>query len=121
MKIEIKTESYNKRRYGKPWVAKVSFNEDGELKYEFHTWIGDPGSEGILVIDANEGDIIANGQRDHRGSNSSNFKYLVLKNGKILHISSKVDIFKLYKKEITAQEYLFNLSPYPQASLNPLF
>ena len=28
MKIEIETDIYNERRYGKPWIAKVEFHLD---------------------------------------------------------------------------------------------
>jgi len=68
MKIERKTNRYNELRYGLPWIAKVRF-EAGKIKYDFGVWIGDKGSEGLLVLDCLEpGDLYATGQKDFRNS-----------------------------------------------------
>jgi len=65
-KIEYKTESYNERRYGKPWIARVDFSQKAGGEFIWGTWVGDIGKEGVLVLEANEGDIVARGQKDFR-------------------------------------------------------
>lgn len=71
MKIEIDTSSYNCRRYGKPWIAKIQL-EGNKLNFHFGSWIGDPGSEGVLVLENMEpGDFFARGQKDFRKPKNS--------------------------------------------------
>ena len=68
MEIRIETNSYNQRRYGKPWIAKVDFSQSAKGDFSWGDWTGDHynGGEGVLTISANPGDIIAKGQKDHR-------------------------------------------------------
>ena len=72
MKLTIKTSPYNARRYSRPWIARVDFT-DPKGKFEFGQWTGQhfggTGSEGILHIEAEPGDVIAQGQKDGRGNN----------------------------------------------------
>ena len=77
MNIQIETESYNERRYGKPWIAKVDFSDNANSGYfsnlfptgnfAWGNWVGDPGSTGLLILDAEPGDVVARGQKDNRG------------------------------------------------------
>ena len=67
MKIEIETQSYNARRYSKPYIATVDF-ADPKGTVEWGQWVGSPGEAGILLIDAEAGDILMTGQRDGRGN-----------------------------------------------------
>lgn len=60
------TTSYNQRRYGKPWIAKLSFIRPGKPEYTFGDWLGQPGDSGELSIEVEPGDVIARGQKDHR-------------------------------------------------------
>lgn len=60
------TSSYNDRRYGKPWIAKLTFVRPGKPEYIFGDWLGSPGSEGELSIEVEAGDVIATGQKDIR-------------------------------------------------------
>lgn len=71
MKLTRDTSSYNDRRYSKPWIAKLSLSGN-ELKFNFGTWCGDAGSEGVLILDNVEiGDYIARGQKDFRQPRNS--------------------------------------------------
>lgn len=67
MNLTVETHSYNEKRYGKPWIAKVDFSENKKGDFVFGEWIGQPGYEGTLEIECNDGDIIAKGQKDFRG------------------------------------------------------
>ena len=82
MKITRETSSYNERRYGRPWIAKVVITEakpGGEFLWG--QWIGDSsnGGEGELILDNIEaGDIYARGQKDLRKPRNSAPNYYVL-------------------------------------------
>lgn len=78
MKITRDTSSYNNRRYGKPWIAKIQL-KGNDLKFRFGSWIGDPGSEGVLILDDMEpGDFFARGQKDFRKPRNSAPNYYEL-------------------------------------------
>jgi hypothetical protein len=82
MRITRATHSYNERRYGKPWIAKIvitTANPKGD--FIWGTWIGDArkGGEGELILDNIEpGDIYARGQKDNRKPRNSSPDYYVL-------------------------------------------
>lgn len=96
-RIEINTNSYNQRRYSKPWIAIVDFSVDPHGEYKWGTWIGDHsnGSEGLLLIDAEEGDIIARGQKDFRQPRNSAPTYYQVVNGELVEIASRAAAYKL--------------------------
>lgn len=75
MKLEIPTGSYNPRRYGKPWCAKLTL-PDKKFVYEWGTWIGDDYS-GVLILDVNPSDVFCTGQKDHRGNKTDHNFYFV--------------------------------------------
>lgn len=60
------TSIYNQRRYGKPWIAKLTFPRPGKPEYTFGDWFGTAGGEGELSIEVEPGDVIATGQKDNR-------------------------------------------------------
>ena len=72
MKITYATESYNERRMGPPWIAKVDFST-ATAEFAFGDWAGDSrnGGAGTLVIEAEAGDLIAIGQKDNRQPRNS--------------------------------------------------
>ena len=103
MKIRIDTFSYNHRRHGRPWIAQVNFRNNPKGDYQWGKWIGDSntGGEGILEIEANEGDFLATGQKDFRkSSNSSPTFYKVLSNGDIEKIGDKGQAYKYFLSTI---------------------
>lgn len=61
-----RTDSYNARRYGKPWVARLYFVRPGKPEYTFGDWLGQAGSAGELSVEVELGDVIATGQKDLR-------------------------------------------------------
>lgn len=70
--ITISTSSYNDRRYGKPWIAKVDFSTDAKGNFLWGTWLGQPGEAGELTLtDLQLGDVIAQGQKDFRKPRNS--------------------------------------------------
>lgn len=118
MQIERNTASYNHRRMGRPWIAKVDFaTPKGE--FVFGDWTGDAynGGEGVLTITADPGDIIAKGQKDNRQpKNSAPDFYVVLPDGKLDPIGDKGEAYKYYLANKTkTPEY--DLSGIPDAAL----
>ena len=98
MEITIETSSYNQRRMGKPWIAKVDFsNPKGD--FSWGEWTGDHynGGEGILSISASPGDIIAKGQKDNRQPrNSAPVFFVVSQTGTLDAIGDKGAAYKYF-------------------------
>ena len=99
MKITIETNSYNQRRCGKPWIAKVDFNESTKGEFSWGDWTGDHynGGDGVLTIDAVCGDIIAQGQKDFRKPRNSAPNFSVVgANGELEDIGDKGEAYKYF-------------------------
>lgn len=104
MKISVKTHSYNQRRYSKPWIAVVDFSRNPKGDFNWGDWIGDHnnGSEGMLVIDAAEGAIVAQGQKDFRQPKNSSPTYYQVRDGQLVELQSKVEAYQLSMANETA-------------------
>jgi hypothetical protein len=100
MKIAIETSSYNERRYGNPWIAKVDFSENKKGSFAFGDWIGSKGAAGILEIEAQPGEIIAQGQKDFRKpANSAPCFYQVKDDGTLDNLGEdKAAAYKLFSE-----------------------
>ena len=86
MKITIETGSYNDRRYSRPWIGVITDWPRGSARAEiaWGCWIGDePGSAGMLEIEADAGDVVRQGQKDHRGNSGSNDWAIVQPDGSL--------------------------------------
>jgi hypothetical protein len=106
MEITIETDSYNQRRYGKPWIAKVDFSTDRKGSFEFGDWTGDGwnGGKGVLILNAQPGDIIATGQKDNRNpKNSAPEFHVVLADGSLKNIGDKGAAFKFYMESVKTE------------------
>jgi hypothetical protein len=80
--------SFNERRYGNPWVAKV--NADGKINFSVkvggYTGGYNKGEAGQLYINNPvEGAVYAYGQKDYRGNNGG-YSYIKIVNGEIVAI-----------------------------------
>lgn len=98
MKITQETSSYNHRRMGRPWIAKVDFSTP-KGDFDWGDWIGDHynGGAGTLSIEACPGDIIAVGQKDNRQPrNSAPDFYVVMPKGNLDDIGDKGAAYKYY-------------------------
>lgn len=97
MNITTETKSYNEKRYGRPWIAKVDFSESAKGEFSWGDWIGDHynGGAGMLSITANPGDIIAQGQKDTRQPrNSAPDFFVVAADGTLDAIGDKGAAYK---------------------------
>lgn len=113
MRIEITTAAYNQRRYSKPWITRVEFNAAAEAKYEFGTWVGRAGDEGLLVIEAEHGDIIARGQKDYRGRNTATDYYRVEADGTLTALDGKADAYRVFQAVRAAREQMAAMQAEP--------
>lgn len=87
MEITKETGAYNDRRYGKPWIARVDYSQSSKGEFAFGDWVGRPGSEGELYVEASPGDIVACGQKDFRKPrNSAPDYYIVTANGGLRYL-----------------------------------
>lgn len=63
--VVVNTPSYNEKRYGRPWCARV--RDTQRLKdFEFFSWIGRNGSTGEFRETLEVGTVLAYGQKDYR-------------------------------------------------------
>ena len=97
MIIEINTDSYNEKRYGNPWIAKVDFSDNPKGDFIFGDWIGDAGYAGILRLEVSEHDIIASGQKDHRARYPSQPVFQMIKNGVATDSMTRAVAYKTWK------------------------
>lgn len=102
MRITQETSSYNHRRMGRPWIAKVDFSETTKGNFIWGSWTGDHynGGEGVLSIDTHIGDIVAMGQKDNRQPRNSApdfYEVVAGPNGaELLKIGDKGAAYKYY-------------------------
>jgi hypothetical protein len=101
MEITKATDSYNERRYGKPWIAVVDYSSSRKGEFKFGDWQGRPGQSGELYITCEPGDIIAVGQKDFRKPRNSAPEYHQVNGvGELNYISNNpVDAYKASKKD----------------------
>lgn len=83
MRVSQNFGSYNPRRYGRPWIAKItSWPVGGRPEVEWGRYLGDDDG-GEVEIEAMPGDIIRTGQKDHRGGNTDAGWYVVQDDGSL--------------------------------------
>lgn len=99
--VQVETEMYNQRRYGRPWIATVDFSTRAAGEFKFGEWCGDGlnGSEGMLEIKTEEGAVIATGQKDHRNSKNSAPEFFTVLKGGELEECSKLEAKKHFDKK----------------------
>lgn len=97
MKIEIETNSYNDRRYGKPYIATIDFDVDPKGAAKFGIWIGSEGYAGILQLECQPGDVLMRGQKDNRNPRYSAPDYgFVNVDGSVTWGLTKAAAYKLW-------------------------
>lgn len=102
MKITASTSSYNERRYGRPWIARVDFSNDPTGEFIWGSWLGQPGEPGELTVEAFPGDVVARGQKDLRNPrNSAPDWYIVDGNGNLVRCSTKIDAVRASREFAT--------------------
>lgn len=104
MLIRKESQSYNERRYGKPWIARVDFSSDPKGAFIWGDWIGQPGEPGELSVEAKPGEIVAQGQKDNRQPrNSAPDWYIVLVDGSLDPCESKIEAVIKSRQMMEAQ------------------
>ena len=89
MRVINKFSSYNQRRYGNPWICKITDWETGKQpSVVWGAFYGSGNSGGEVEIDAESGDVVRTGQRDHRGNNTSADWFIVDETGKLISVSA---------------------------------
>lgn len=92
MKVVEVYESFNKRRYGDPWIAivdKKTAKIDFSKKVGGYTGERGAGEAGQLyVINPEEGAIYAYGQKDYRGNNGG-YQYVKFVNDEFIPIDKQ--------------------------------
>lgn len=95
MRLTIETGSYNSKRYGKPWIAKINFEDNKQGNFFWGEWVGESGEEGMLILENVEvGDIVSRGQRDSRKMSNSAPTFYIVRDGLELERVSKIEAYK---------------------------
>lgn len=88
MKIVAKYDSFNRRRYSNPWIARVK--QDGRFDFNNvggYTGAYDMGEAGELYVTSPvEGAVYAYGQKDYRGK-SGGYEYVKFVNGEFVPVA----------------------------------
>lgn len=100
MKLSIETDSYNERRYGKPYIGALS-PDDGRV-VRWGAWIGTPGQAGILEIEVDPGQPVIVGQKDTRGNNSTARYGVIGPGGDIEYVAGKAAAVLAAREATTA-------------------
>lgn len=83
MRVSQSYGSYNQRRYGRPWISKITaWPVGGKNEVVWGKYLGDDDG-GEVEIDANPGDIVRTGQKDGRGNGTSADWYIVQADGSL--------------------------------------
>ena len=85
MRITREHGSYNRRRYSRPWIGKITdwpIGSHPEIKWG--ACLSQPGDEGQCEIEAEPGDIIRSGQKDMRRNGGSNLWHIVQPDGTLI-------------------------------------
>ncbi len=106
MKLSIQTESYNEKRYGKPYIGVLDA-ESGSVS-RWGNWIGTPGSAGMLEVEAAVGDAVIKGQKDNRGNNGDPAYGIVRVDGSIERMS-KVEAIQAARAPSSAEPTLADI------------
>jgi hypothetical protein len=117
MMITIETRPYNTRREGRPWICRITAWPTGKDRPEiaWGQWIASAGdgSAGELRIEANLGDLIRRGQKDHRKPHQSDDRWCAVEaDGSLRDIDGKVAALHYWESHTAA--------PAPVANANPL-
>jgi hypothetical protein len=87
MRITISWDSFNGRRYSRPWVARITAWPVGSRPaISWGNYLGND-SGGELEIEAAPGDVLRYGQKDRRGNGTINRYAIVLEDGSRLKVS----------------------------------
>ena len=96
--ITANWDGYNGRRYGSPWIARISaFNGAATLDFIKGAYNGnDDGGE--IVAEMEVGEIFKMGQKDFRSNNSANYFYKALEGGGYECFGSPQEARKLWNE-----------------------
>jgi hypothetical protein len=113
MKIAITYKSYNSRRYGKPWIARIiSWPTGKQPDLEWGVYVGhDKG--GFAEIEATPGSIIRDGQKDHRKPHASTNDWSVVEEDGSLRQVTPLEARKIWD----AKPHMFTPSPMAQPDI----
>lgn len=90
--------SYNEKRYSKPWIALIIEWDTGKKPVmQFGEYVGEHGYEGEVEILASIGSVVRYGRKDYRGNNTINQFAVVNKDGTLTDITP-VEAKKLFNK-----------------------
>jgi hypothetical protein len=117
MIITIPTVEYDVGRWSRPWIAVVTAwppSAANRPELRWGGWVGHPGAEGLLTIDAVEWDIVRTGQRYYRDPSASDNDWWIVRADGSLTDTSRTDAYRLW---VARLERARSAAPAPAAVL----
>ena len=97
MRVIIETDSYNEKRYSKPYIALID-PSTGEVD-RWGVWIGEAGEAGFLEIDVPVNSVIMLGQKDYRNPKKGKPDYGIVQEDGTVNYYTKAEAIKTARKE----------------------
>lgn len=95
-RVGVTFDSYNEKRYSRPWIARViNWPVGGKPALEWGAYVGSS-SGGEVEILARPGDVIRYGQKDNRG-NGTTARWAIVTNTGALELISEREARQAYK------------------------
>lgn len=91
MKLTIQTKAYAADGHGKPWIARVDFSTNELGEFHHGEWCGQPGEPGELYLEAEEGDVVAQGGGSDAGRATKAQFGIVSSEGLVQWCNSKIE------------------------------
>jgi len=96
MRVIIETDSYNEKRYSKPYIALID-PSTGEVD-RWGAWIGKAGEAGFLEIDVPVNSVIMLGQKDYRNAKKGKPDYGIVQEDGTVNYYTKAEAIKTARK-----------------------
>jgi hypothetical protein len=98
--LTIEFSAYNAKRYSRPYIANVTFTQDGLMSTRWGNVIGTASEGGVLVLDnVTPGSIVMQGQKDNRAAAwKSAADYYVVQDDGTLQRTTRARAFQLSVK-----------------------
>lgn len=104
MTIRIPFADYNHRRFSRPWIAKVTaWPVGGRATLQWGTFLGDHHG-GEVEIEAEPGEVIRYGQKDHRAGNRTSAEWAIVGSDGAVNNCTEAHAAKVFRAIPTSAE-----------------
>lgn len=101
MRIVKKFPSYDDKKFGRPWIARVTAWPVGQrAELAWGTFLGDPATGGEAELEARPGDVVRYGQKDRRTNHDAAARWAFVTGlGALQIIQSELEAAKSFRQQ----------------------